>query len=154
MNTIMSKRVVFCGGIMVYCSCSLTAQPYRIDPPPHIGCIGIDIFPAGKADGVLAYEKAAGRVKVPVAVVAQAGFLVVVLALQAKRFGPLRRSEVFKTAQGIVGGRPDDGAAGVGQLLGQAVGIVVIRVDLIAAGNLLLMGQHAYLLILSGIEER
>ena len=87
------------------------------------------------------------------AVVAQAGFLVEVLALQAKRLGHFVGQKFLKTALGVVGGRPDDGAAGVGQLLGQAVGIVVIIVDLIAAVNLLLMGQHAYLLILSGIEE-
>ena len=88
------------------------------------------------------------------AVVAQPGFFVKVLALEAQRLGDFVDQQLLHPAMGVVGGRPDDGAAGVGQLLGKAVGIVVIIVDLIAAVNLLLMGQHAYLLILSGIEER
>ena len=59
-------------------------QPQRIHPPPHIGRIGIQVLSAGEADGILGYERADFGVEVAVAVVAEAGFFVPVLALEAQ----------------------------------------------------------------------
>ena len=113
----------------------LTAQPQRIDPPPDIRGISINILPTAEADGILAYERAGGRVEVPVAVIAQPGLFIKVLTLHSKRLGHLCDRQRYHAAQGVVGGRPDDVAVGPGQLAGQAVDVVVIIIDPAVAVN-------------------
>ena len=69
------------------------------------------------------------------AVVAQPGFFVKVLALEAQRLGDFVDQQLFNPAMGVIGGRPDDVTAGFGQLAGQTVDVVVIIVDLAVAVN-------------------
>jgi hypothetical protein len=131
-----------------------------IHPTPNIWGVGINIIPTGKADRVLAYERADVRIKVPVAVVAQPDLLIPVLALQAKRLGHFINPEPFKAAQGVVGGRPDDSPLGAGQLLGQTVNVIVIVIELFVRVNdrewlegALVIDVFAYLLMVDALGD-
>ena len=83
----------------------------------------------------MADERTDPGIEVAVAVVAQVQFGIVILALQAQRLGDLVHRDLCDPAQVIVRRRPDDLAVGSGQFPGQAVGIVVIVIDLAVAVN-------------------
>jgi hypothetical protein len=70
-----------------------------------------------------------------VAVVAQAGFTVIVLALEEDGVVEPVDKELVDGAGGAVVGGPDDFAGCVGDLGGGAVGVVVIVVDLFVGVN-------------------
>ncbi|APQ12257.1 hypothetical protein BJP27_12370 [Pseudomonas oryzihabitans] len=73
---------------------------------------------------------------VAVAVVVEAGFGVVVLALEAQWLGGLLDVQVGEVAVGAVACGPGEGAAGVGEFLGRAEVVEVVVVGLYRLGAL------------------
>ncbi|KTT28935.1 hypothetical protein SB18R_13025 [Pseudomonas oryzihabitans] len=62
------------------------------------------------------------------AVVVEAGFGVVVLALEAQGLGDLLDVQAGQVAVGAIAGGPGEGAAGVGEFLGSAEVVEVVVV--------------------------
>lgn len=111
--------------------------PQRIHPPPRrIRHILIIIQPTRKANRIRRNESTGIRVVVSMPVVMQAGFRIVVLALETERVIDFCDLLLNHIPVGAVGHRPHEFALLVGQLLGgrsQMVQVVIIDFGLFRA---------------------